>query len=620
MNPAKGTSRLPAAHAISGGREGKMEEAPADLPELSGSAKRKLAIKWDALLDRYGLTAAHVDRYANANDRIRKYAISKAPDARSRWFDTWFREYEHARQESGISPSVAVAKGRFTDFTSEYWLLWESGSAGYEKYADQLKVLKRKVLTELASIWKGRSESASLWYEKACAPAIDQALAAVMRERISRARGVELLRLQRLPVTGEMKTGALIPHEICPDGKNLEAITRLMENGGDNLSPEAQEAVRVSIDRPPQTGNVSDPRKQGNAMTDMPESDPPTAHDDSGISTDPLNLDNEIEALRANVPVQDALSPETMPPMTDKAEASVGAYACPEDPSPQNPAPVAHPAHRIWEDATRAAELDLARFKHKLEGMRSDVLQSIEKMVPRFQKELLTGHSETYESFKFKCAQFWEAWHVLYLVGIFHIWAERALSMVWDHKGARYHEEWLASYSTSMEETAKRVSLADERLDPRSFIQKVKYQLSRECIYGNLRAREKVAAIQRGAAEPVQQKSGDALAPGQLKPTEAEVDGGPTAPDSSDSTPRVGGGLGTESSADKGKIKILRGLDGKLKNTVTLDVASRFGGVSRRAIEKAVKKRTLLAEGDRLNRRILVHSLLKYFPPEDNAN
>src|SRR5205823_1114243 len=68
---------------------------------------------------------------------------------------------------------------------------------------------------------------------------------------------------------------------------------------------------------------------------------------------------------------------------------------------------------------------------------------------------------------------------------------------------------------------------------------------------------------------------------------------------------------------DKGNVRILRGVDGKLKSAVTLDVARRFGGVSRRAIEKAVKKESLQAEGDRQNRRILVPSLLKYFPPEN---
>jgi hypothetical protein len=71
---------------------------------------------------------------------------------------------------------------------------------------------------------------------------------------------------------------------------------------------------------------------------------------------------------------------------------------------------------------------------------------------------------------------------------------------------------------------------------------------------------------------------------------------------------------------DKGNLHILRGRDGKLAKYVNLDIASRFGGVSRRAIEKAIKKGSLRAEGERLNRRIYVQSLLKYFPSENNAN
>ena len=66
---------------------------------------------------------------------------------------------------------------------------------------------------------------------------------------------------------------------------------------------------------------------------------------------------------------------------------------------------------------------------------------------------------------------------------------------------------------------------------------------------------------------------------------------------------------------DKGNLDILR-IDGKLKRLVTLPVAARFGGVSRRAIEKAAAKGSLEAVGKRRNRRIFVESLLTYFPPE----
>jgi hypothetical protein len=76
----------------------------------------------------------------------------------------------------------------------------------------------------------------------------------------------------------------------------------------------------------------------------------------------------------------------------------------------------------------------------------------------------------------------------------------------------------------------------------------------------------------------------------------------------------------TKTREGKGDLALLTGPEGKLKRAVNLDTACRFGGVGSRAIEKAIKKGSLQAEGDRQNRRVLVSSLLQYFPPEDNAN
>jgi hypothetical protein len=66
---------------------------------------------------------------------------------------------------------------------------------------------------------------------------------------------------------------------------------------------------------------------------------------------------------------------------------------------------------------------------------------------------------------------------------------------------------------------------------------------------------------------------------------------------------------------DKHNLEILRA-NGQLKRTVTLDVARRFGGVSRRAIDQAARKGLLKTEGKGQQRRVLVDSLLKYFPSE----
>jgi len=69
----------------------------------------------------------------------------------------------------------------------------------------------------------------------------------------------------------------------------------------------------------------------------------------------------------------------------------------------------------------------------------------------------------------------------------------------------------------------------------------------------------------------------------------------------------------------RGNLAILQGADEKLKRAVTLDVARRFGGVSRRAIDDAANKGSLKTEGKRQQRRVLVDSLLQYFLWKNNA-
>jgi len=98
----------------------------------------------------------------------------------------------------------------------------------------------------MASIWKERSDLASHWYKTGCAPAVDQALATLVGERISLARNVELGRLLRAQPWGRMTTGNPILDEIYDTWNGPEAIKRLIENGGANLSQAAQRAVRMA--------------------------------------------------------------------------------------------------------------------------------------------------------------------------------------------------------------------------------------------------------------------------------------------------------------------------------------------------------------------------------------
>jgi hypothetical protein len=164
----------------------------ADLPELSETAKRKLAVQWDTLLHTHGLTGEHFDWHSKERGRLRKIAAERHILGR----DGLGRVDERLVDQTGIAPSVAVAKSRFYDLAIAYWSHW-SVNAGYKAFADWLDLLKRQVSDVVASIWKGQSEGLDRWYERACRPSLEKALSTKVKEFIGWARAAELKELER---------------------------------------------------------------------------------------------------------------------------------------------------------------------------------------------------------------------------------------------------------------------------------------------------------------------------------------------------------------------------------------------------------------------------------------
>ena len=118
--------------------QGIAKGAMADLPELSDSTKRKLALQWRTLLDTNGLTGDHLHWHERERDRLQRIAAQSpgpGPDWRS----------ERATDEVGIYSSVKVAGGRLNDLMAGYWPLWLSSDDGYECFVGWLEVLKRQV-------------------------------------------------------------------------------------------------------------------------------------------------------------------------------------------------------------------------------------------------------------------------------------------------------------------------------------------------------------------------------------------------------------------------------------------------------------------------------------------
>src|SRR5690242_11661872 len=72
-----------------------------------------------------------------------------------------------------------------------------------------------------------------------------------------------------------------------------------------------------------------------------------------------------------------------------------------QDPIDENPFPNTDARHRVWSDATRRAEEELARFKSELLKRRSYSSQEL--------TDFIIDHR----------------------VGIFHIWAKRGIHVVW---------------------------------------------------------------------------------------------------------------------------------------------------------------------------------------------
>jgi hypothetical protein len=165
----------------------------ADLPELSESTTRKLAVQWDTIREQQKLTEKDLARY----DRERRRLLDGSVKQRT-------GEYppkERARL-LGLRPSVRAAEARFPQFDHEYWTLWYSGGFSYEVYRDWLDTITRNIVAELESPWKGHSPATDRWFEQTCTPAIEKKLEILVEERIAQARDVESRGLSSLPENG----------------------------------------------------------------------------------------------------------------------------------------------------------------------------------------------------------------------------------------------------------------------------------------------------------------------------------------------------------------------------------------------------------------------------------
>jgi hypothetical protein len=151
------------------------------------------------------------------------------------------------------------------------------------------------------------------------------------------------------------------------------------------------------------------------------------------------------------------------------ARAHAGVPPHREDPVQENSFPHDHPAHKVWEKATRDAEQELLRFE----------------------QSILEAQPENYEQD--------EELHIRLFVRKFEIWAKRGLSVIANIADARAYEQWLESYVRSTLQLIEDKQPAGIQLT--TFLPKLKKRLLRASKYWSANALQSVAAIETGDAQ-----------------------------------------------------------------------------------------------------------------------
>jgi hypothetical protein len=159
-------------------------------PDFSASTKRKFDVQWEAIRESQRVTdedIAECDR-----ERQRHLGMPANPPSHVRTL----RPHVAAR-DLGFAASISAAQVYFRAIEPEYWKRWCSTETAYERYESWLEVVADEVSGRLASIWKKGSAATHLWFKTTCGPAIENAVAALAKQRITQARKVELSNIER---------------------------------------------------------------------------------------------------------------------------------------------------------------------------------------------------------------------------------------------------------------------------------------------------------------------------------------------------------------------------------------------------------------------------------------
>jgi len=173
-------------------------EETTHLPKLSALKERELALRWQQVLEERDLTGKHFQWHDRVRDRSGRIVMRPGVD---RTF-----------KQIGVAKSVVVAELHFKDFVRTYFEIWDHSGEKHEIFKDWLPSVTRRVLQDMAGVWKARDIAIDEWYEKVCEPTIKDTLGKLETEWRRRARDRELLKLERVTSSPAFRPGSVLPH------------------------------------------------------------------------------------------------------------------------------------------------------------------------------------------------------------------------------------------------------------------------------------------------------------------------------------------------------------------------------------------------------------------------
>ena len=115
-------------------------------------------------------------------------------------------------------------------------------------------------------------------------------------------------------------------------------------------------------------------------------------------------------------------------------------YASSGDPIEKNPFPLDDPRHRVWRDATRTAEQEVARIN-------VDFFACLERVKREQNAAEEAAGTIAQDSLLFAAWARDKACHVSMFLAKFDVWATRGTSVIWSDQLVEGNDHWLESFA-----------------------------------------------------------------------------------------------------------------------------------------------------------------------------